>query len=249
MLVLPVMDLQRGVVVAGQAGQRATYQPLRSVLASDARPATVAAVYARQLGLRQVYVADLDAIAGAAPDWTSYGQIAAQGLLLWIDAGTATSDRAAALAGAADVPQPAQIIVGLEVLTSRRSLRGIMQAIDPQRMVVSLDLFRGRPWTQVASWQDRRPREVARDLLRLGVRRLILLDVARVGTGTGSGTVDLVREVRELDEHVQLICGGGIHSREQIAELRRAGCNGVLLGTSLHCGLIGEPDLRRLEQS
>ena len=48
---------------------------------------------------------------------------------------------------------------------------------------------------------------------------------------------------------MQLICGGGIHPQEQIAELRRAGCKSVLLGTSLHRGLIGEPASARLEQS
>ncbi len=249
MFVLPVMDLKQGLVVAGRAGQRATYQPLQSVLAADARPATVAAAYVQQLALQQVYVADLDAIGGAEPDGNSYARIAEQDLQLWIDAGTATPEQASALACWSQGALPVQVIVGLEVLSSRSSLRGILQVVEPRRTVVSLDLLDGRPWTRVDAWQGRAPQEVARDLLSLGVRRMILLDVARVGTGSGTGTLELLREVRALDAQLQLICGGGICSLEQIDELGQAGCDGVLLGSALHSGLIGAPELRRVEQT
>ena len=116
---------------------------------------------------------------------------------MWIDAGTATSDQAAAV-GSADVPQPAQIIVGLEVLESPISLRGIMRAIDPLRVVVSLDLFHGRPWIQGRCGRTGGRAKWLGTCFVWGVRRLILLDVVRWPARTGSGTVDLVREVREV---------------------------------------------------
>ena len=84
--------------------------------------------------------------------------------------------------------------------------------------------------------------------MRLGVQRLILLDVSRVGSGTGPGTVELLRDLRERDAHAQIVCGGGIRGWDQIEMLGRAGCNGVLIATALHTGQIGEGEVRRAER-
>ena len=95
---LPVIDLMGGVVVRGVAGERERYQPLHSWLCPDANPTTLARAFVERLGFHDVYVADLDAIAGQSPAWSIYQQIADAGLRLWLDAGVGDVTRAAELA-------------------------------------------------------------------------------------------------------------------------------------------------------
>ena len=76
--VLPVIDLKGKLVVRGIAGQRHTYEPIRSRIATDSSPATIARAFV-QIGFTEVYVADLDAIGGEEPDWQSYEEIEAAG--------------------------------------------------------------------------------------------------------------------------------------------------------------------------
>ena len=66
--VIPVIDLKGGAVVRGVAGERAGYQPIVSAIARDARPETVASALVRTSGASELYVADLDAVAGAEPE-------------------------------------------------------------------------------------------------------------------------------------------------------------------------------------
>src|SRR4051794_13777326 len=97
LLVLPVIDLMRGLVVRGVGGRRESYEPIRSLLCDDARPASVARALA-EAGFRQTYVADLDAIAGAPPAWSTYAELIRAGLDLWVDAGISSAARAQDLA-------------------------------------------------------------------------------------------------------------------------------------------------------
>ncbi len=84
---IPVIDLKGGVVVRGVAGQRTTYRPVESLLGCDATPESVARSFEQHFGFKSVYIADLDAIAGAIPDWGAYEAIARHIPNLTIDAG------------------------------------------------------------------------------------------------------------------------------------------------------------------
>ena len=96
--ILPVIDLQRGTVVRGVAGERENYKPIQSTLTAGASPAEIATALHDTLGFRDVYVADLDAIEGASPAWVDYEAIASTGLGLWIDAGASEWSIAEAIA-------------------------------------------------------------------------------------------------------------------------------------------------------
>ena len=67
MRILPVIDLKGGLVVRGVAGRRQEYRPVVSRLTPSSRPIDVAGAFRDHLGLDHLYLADLDAIAGAAP--------------------------------------------------------------------------------------------------------------------------------------------------------------------------------------
>jgi phosphoribosylformimino-5-aminoimidazole carboxamide ribotide isomerase len=66
MRLIPVLDLKRGVVVRGVGGRRDEYRPVESVVSRSADPVDVACGLRERFGFREFYIADLDAIAGAA---------------------------------------------------------------------------------------------------------------------------------------------------------------------------------------
>src|SRR3954454_17570977 len=85
--VMEVLDLQRGRAVHAVAGDRAHYRAVRSILHEGADPIGLARAYRDALGLRDLYLADLDAIAGAPPALPLYRELHALGLSLWADPG------------------------------------------------------------------------------------------------------------------------------------------------------------------
>ena len=67
-----------------------------------------------------------------------------------------------------------------------------------------------------------------------------MLDLARVGLGLGTGTEVLIRKLRKGWPKLELIAGGGVRGREDLARLEAAGADAVLVASALHEGsLIG----------
>ena len=67
MRVVPVLDLKDGIVVRGVGGRRDEYRPIVSRLTSSCQPLDVAEAFRDHFGLSELYLADLDAIAGKPP--------------------------------------------------------------------------------------------------------------------------------------------------------------------------------------
>ncbi len=244
MRVIPVIDLAKRVVVRGVAGKREEYRPIKSLLCDEPSPAAVARAFAR-LGFREAYVADLDAIAGAEPDWATYQTLIDSGLNLLVDAGAGTGRRARDLAEFTHDRQPlAAVVVGLESIVGKSDLAAAIEAATPGRVVFSLDLRAGVPITRVPQWKDRAPRTIAERVIDLGVRRMIVLDLAQVGVNAGVGTVGLCRGLRHGHPTLEIISGGGVRSVDDLRELAEAGCDGALVASALHDGRLTAADLR-----
>ena len=62
--VIPVLDVQDGVVVRAVRGDSANYRPLETPLAATSDPVDVAKGLRALYPFRRLYVADLDGIAG-----------------------------------------------------------------------------------------------------------------------------------------------------------------------------------------
>src|SRR5437868_7092560 len=85
--VIPVIDIMAGQVVRAVGGDRGHYQPLKSALTNSAAPIDVARALMEKTGAAELYLADLDAIAGQKPAWTIYEGLKTVAKNLWIDAG------------------------------------------------------------------------------------------------------------------------------------------------------------------
>ena len=237
--VIPVIDLKGGHVVRGIAGRRREYQPIRSTLVADSAPVSVARAIAG-LELSEAYVADLDAIEGGEPAWEVYRAIAACGLALWIDAGISTTARAEQISALSRDcgDRITGTVAGLESLPEPRLLREWLSIVGPQRLIFSLDLRAGRPITKIDTWRAWSPESIGRAVIDLGVRRLIVLDLARVGVAQGAGTEGICRALRSYLPCLELTAGGGVRGPRDLEELAQAGCDAALVASALHDGKL-----------
>jgi phosphoribosylformimino-5-aminoimidazole carboxamide ribotide isomerase len=248
MRVIPVIDLRQGQVVRGIAGRRSEYRPIVSQIAGDARPAKLARALVERFGFDTAYIADLDAIECGKHDTAAWREIAAAGLRLWLDAGVGSLDDAAALAARLDTLQiDADIVVGLESLTAIAEIAPIVGLLGAGRVVFSLDLQAGQMLTRIAAWKSAQPQAIAAAAMNAGIRRLIVLDLADVGTGGGTRTLALCAAIGRQFPAVELIAGGGIRGPLDVASLAAAGCSAALVASALHDGRLTAADLSDLE--
>lgn len=241
--VIPVLDVKEGRAVHAVGGDRAHYRPLASVLHPAADPIGLARALHAQLGFCEVYLADLDAIAGTGPNLPLYHGLAEMGLSAWVDAGVRDVSSLPPLLDAG-VPT---ILVGLETIRGPEALRAIVETVGPQRIVFSLDLREGRPLTaDHVDWSVNAPEAIAEEAIALGVRRFLLLDLARVGLGRGIGTEPLLRHLALAGPDVEITVGGGISCVGELHSLAEAGAAAVLVGSALHDGRIGSRELAQI---
>ncbi len=107
-----------------------------------------------------------------------------------------------------------------------------------ERVVFSLDLKAGKCLGPIDSWGTAEPAEIAAIAVSAGIKRLLVLDLAHVGTGAGSGTAPLCRHLTTAFPKLQLAAGGGIGSKKDLQSLADAGVQTVLIASALHDGRL-----------
>lgn len=234
MRIIPVLDLMEGVVVRGVGGRRREYRPVVSRLTPSCAPPDVARAFADHFGLTELYLADLDAIAGGPPAWATYAALHAGGFRLWVDAGVRRPEDARALASAG----VGTVVVGLETVAGPDALGDVVSDLG-ERVVFSLDLRESTPlgdgWGSADAWS------VAGRAVGLGVRRLLVLDLARVGGGSGTGTEALCTRLAAAYPEVEVSAGGGVRGVADLRWLRGAGVRAALVASALHDGSLPAP--------
>jgi phosphoribosylformimino-5-aminoimidazole carboxamide ribotide isomerase len=243
--VIPVLDLKSGRAVAALAGDRDHYQPVRSILHATSNPLDLARAFRETLDLRTLYLADLDSIAGSAAAVSLYEDLISIDLHLMVDAGLRNLRSAGRLLDLD--PASSTIVAGLETLDGPRALAEILAKIGPERTILSLDLVGGRPRIATpGAWKSNDPIEIVHEAVGQGARRLLLLDLVRVGTGRGVGTLTLLSQIRAEHPEVQVSAGGGIAGIADVLMLRDSGASAALVASAFHDGRIGPRELARL---
>jgi phosphoribosylformimino-5-aminoimidazole carboxamide ribotide isomerase len=235
MKIVPVLDLKGGIVVHARRGQRADYAPLCSPLVDGCEPVAVAQVLCAVCRRKNLYVADLDAITRRNETDEATLKALAAVAEIWVDAGATHVDRAAALARAGatrNVIGTESIGVGGSPFLDNREF----SPPDPP-LVLSVDLRDGRLISPDPDLAGRDPAAAAPLAAALGVRELLVIDLARVGSGSGP-PVDAVAQIAQALPGVAIYAGGGVRNDEDLLALESAGAAGALVATALHEGRI-----------
>ena len=238
MRIIGVIDVLGGRAVHARAGDRSAYVPIASAagVQIDGSVEALARVYVETLGVRELYVADLDAIGRdvSAMNGRLIERAALLDVPVWVDAGVSTAADAARVIDAGG----SIVIVGLETLSSFEALGDVCGAIGRDRAAFSLDLRNGIPigLPNVTS-AGRSPPALAQRAVAKGVGSVVVLDLARVGMGAG---VDgpLLSGIREAVPAVALFSGGGVRAKGDLDELESIGVDGALVATALLNGAL-----------
>lgn len=226
---IPVIDLQAGQVVHAVRGERSRYQPVRSSLAAGSDPLVLAPALLRASGARILYVADLDALQGRAPQAAVLAALLAAepGCTLWLDAGFRDGPHACHLLeqlgdGAARVHP----VFGSESLAGRSAAQSALAVRS--RVLLSLDRLGDRALDAAGCWDD----------TALWPQRVIAMTLDRVGAGTGPDLQTLAALRQRAPQDTQFIGAGGMRNAADLARAAQAGAMAWLVASALHEGRL-----------
>lgn len=240
---IPVLDLQGGQVVRAVRGERARYRPLAGSALAGAGPepvATARALLAACGGRPRLYVADLDALQGGAPQAEALARLfeALPGLELWLDGGFAGPEAAARLqarlgvATAAGAPLAADAGPGLRAVYASESLDGpsalaeaFPDAAARAAGLLSLDRRGATPLDRAGC--AGRPQDWP--------ATLILMTLERVGSAEGPALAALA-EARARAPQAAWVGAGGLRHAADAAAAQAAGAQAWLVASALHAG-------------
>jgi phosphoribosylformimino-5-aminoimidazole carboxamide ribotide isomerase len=241
MRVIPVIDLLGGTVVHAVKGERQRYRPVKSVLCATHDPRDIAVAFRDRLGLKEVYVADLDAIqsSGQSNHREAIATLSlSDGMDIILDAGVSDAREASAWLEAG----VRKIVVGSETLLTWNAIQHIPASIDSERLVFSLDFRGGKILSRCSRLAAMSPMEALKLLQSAGWNEVLMLDLGRVGS-RGGADLGLAAAACADFPDLALLIGGGVTGPEELSALAGMGIAGVLVATALHRGTIDAANL------
>ena len=230
-----VIDLLRSRAVHAVAGQRQNYQP---VSFCDGDPRRLARHY-RDLGLRELYVADLDAIAGRQFNAKALALIAAafDGNLI-LDLGWTGRPDSSLLEAMRVLDSSSERffwVAATESMKGTQDLSCLADCVSAERLLLGLDYRMGRPLRSSEAGEGAiQDCEWIETASGLGCAGSVVLDLASVGARSGPTTGDLCRRLKQHWPDASIYSGGGLRSAEDVHDLRQHGCDRCLVATALY---------------
>lgn len=238
MKVIPVVDILNGRVVHAIRGIRQEYQPIRSIITQSVEPLEVAKDF-KNLGFGVLYIADLDAIIECSTSFQPLAQIFdATGLELIVDAGVTSLERAEKLLDNG----VSKLIIGTETLTNKEFVAEAVRLFGRERVVVSVDLRGDKVLVQPGFEGCMDVMCFLGEFEAMGVSDVIILDLAKVGTGEGVNNAFLKKVLDTFN--FEIYVGGGVRDIHDLVELENLGVSGALIATALHSGKITTQQLK-----
>jgi uncharacterized protein related to proFAR isomerase len=234
MQLIPVIDLMRGAVVRAVRGDRSAYRPIDSPLCASSEPLTVARTLCEHCASDTLYVADLDALLGGPVQHALLGALLAAmpRLVLWLDAGFAGADAAAALRSRWDAATAARVVpvFGSESIATREAMRRCfaVPAVGASHTpLLSLDRRNGERLDPAGCWEAP----------ELWPERVIVMTLERVGANAGPD-LDTLTAVQRAKPGATLIGAGGIRDAGDLRRAADAGAGAWLVASALHDGRL-----------
>ncbi len=233
--IIPAIDLIEGKCVRLAQGDFA-----RSKIYSE-KPLEVAKMF-ESAGLTRLHIVDLDGAKRGRLANLKVLETIASGTNLTIDFGggiksdediEAVFDAGAAIAGIGSVAvkAPEKFFAWLEKYGGERILLGA--DVNGKNLAIN-------------GWQTATEIEILpflREYSARGVRQVFVTDISKDGLLEGAG-VGLYGEILREIPDLKLIASGGVSKIEDIRELEKIGCAGVIVGKAIYEGRIKLEDLK-----
>jgi phosphoribosylformimino-5-aminoimidazole carboxamide ribotide isomerase len=223
MLIIPAIDLQAGRCVRLLRGEF----DRETVYADD--PVAVARHW-REEGAELLHVVDLDGARLGRPAQLDLIRTIASAAPVQMGGGLRSED---------DVARGLEVARRVVLGTAALNLEFVerLAQMYGDGLVVALDTRDGmvavQGWTEASGWSML---DLARALLKAGVRRFLHTDVERDGTLTSPNYTSLEQLV---DLGAPVIASGGVASIDHIRRLREAGAEAAIVGRALYEGWVG----------
>ena len=211
-------DLKGGVVVRGVRGEREKYRPIRefSRVVTTSEPLEMI----RAMQPRETYIADLDRITGTGDHLATIAGISKLSRTM-VDAGISRAEDAA----------PVRAVSGGIILGTETASLSLIEALQGKDVIVSVDMRHGQMMAADPALRES-PMATVERLNDLELGGIILLDVARVGSGEGIDP-DLLHAAVSASKH-PVIVGGGVRDVRDLEQTEQAGAAGAIVASAVH---------------
>jgi len=228
MLIIPAIDLRDGRCVRLKQGRK------DDVTEYEGDPIEVAKGFQNQ-GAQWLHVVDLD---GAFAESNSTNR---QKLKSIVEAVNVPVQFGGGLRRFTDVEQALQlgvsrVVIGTLAVESPEILRTLLDSFGSDRLAVGIDAKSDQ--VVIRGWEESQPisaLDLARDVVRAGVKRIIYTDVARDGMLDGPN-FEMTRTMAQ-ESGASVTASGGVSSLEDIKSLKKledSGVDSVIVGRAIY---------------
>ncbi|PYS23187.1 MAG: 1-(5-phosphoribosyl)-5-[(5-phosphoribosylamino)methylideneamino]imidazole-4-carboxamide isomerase [Acidobacteria bacterium] len=228
MLIIPAIDLRDGRCVRLKQGRK------DDVTEYEGDPIEVAKGFQNQ-GAQWLHVVDLD---GAFAESNSTNR---QKLKSIVEAVNVPVQFGGGLRRFTDVEQALQlgvsrVVIGTLAVESPEILRTLLDSFGSDRLVVGIDAKSDQ--VVIRGWEESQPisaLDLARDVVRAGVKRIIYTDVARDGMLDGPN-FEMTRMMAH-ESGASVTASGGVSSLEDIKRLKKledSGVDSLIVGRAIY---------------
>ena len=224
MRVIPAIDIMGGSVVRLVKGDSAN-----KVVYSDDPVAT--AIKLESEGADMLHVVDLDAAFSAGSNGALVQKIPqAVKIPVQVAGGIRSPESAEEMLGIA-----ARVVIGTMAYQDQDAVKKLAKK-NPGRIIISIDQSDGT--VMVKGWKESTGVKVADAITQFrsaGIDEFLLTSINLDGTLEGPDMPSLSEAVRS---GAKIIASGGISSVADVARVKTAGCNSVILGKAMYDGKI-----------
>jgi phosphoribosylformimino-5-aminoimidazole carboxamide ribotide isomerase len=234
--IIPVIDLKSGLVVHAKHGQRATYQPIQSVLSVSSDVLSVVEGLLKLYPFRTIYIADIDAITNTGNHFEQIELLSGlyPQITWWVDNGVRNVNARILYVPQANI----RVVFGSELVHHLQDYRAMSYAYE-SRHVLSLDKLDD---TELGA-------AVLHNTGLYWPNDTICMTLNNVGSNTGPDIARL-QALQQLNlarkKPANLFAAGGVRNMEDLIQLKQLGVAGVLVASALHNGSIKSADIVQL---
>lgn len=231
--IFPVIDILNSTAVHAIKGERDNYQPLKSPLFNTSEPFEIVRNFKEKYNIKQFYLADLDAIIKQKPNFRILKKILEiENIKIIVDPGIKSIN---------DLKKYLEfeihsIILGLETIQKIKTIKESFKIFNKNKIIISIDMYKEKIISKINKLKKLTPLTIVRNLEKMGIKTIILLDIFKVGQKIG-GIPPLYLKIKK-NFNGNILVGGGIKNLNDVLLYYEMGFSGVLIGTAIYDGTI-----------